>query len=83
MTSPCPAPIPPYPGWVRREYRVPRPVTEEDVAAFLGKSELYIWETPAGRVNIIYKYGLLEIHCIIGEPKIEVWSNPENGAPPS
>jgi hypothetical protein len=34
-------------------------------------------------VNIIYKFGLLELHCIIGESKIEVWLNPENGAYPS
>jgi len=83
MTSKFPNPIPPYPGWVRREYRVSRSVTEEDVAAFLGNEELYVRETPAGPINIIHKYGLLELHCIIGETMIEVWSNPENGAYPS
>jgi hypothetical protein len=83
MSSPLPNPIPPYPGWVRREYGVSRPVTEEDVAAFLGNEELYVRETTAGLLNIIHKYGLLELHCIIGETMIEVWFNPENGAHPS
>ena len=83
MTTPFSNPIPPFPGWVRREYRVSRPVTEEDVAAFLGNEELYIRETPAGPVNIIHKYGLLELHCIFGAPIIEIWFNPESGAYPS
>jgi len=83
MSTPIPNRVPPYPGWVRREYRISRPVTEEDIAVFLGNEELYVRETTAGLVNIIHKYGLLELHCIIGEPKIEVWSNPENGAYPS
>ncbi|MDO9325898.1 MAG: hypothetical protein Q7T80_13195 [Methanoregula sp.] len=83
MSSPFSNPIAPYPGWVRKEYRVSHPVTEEDVAAFLGNEDLYVRETPAGPVNIIHKYGLLELHCIIGEPILEIWFNPENGAHPS
>lgn len=75
-------PVPPYPGWVRREYRVSRPVRPDDVAAFLGDEELYTRDTPTGQQNIIHKYGLLELHCIIDEPRIEVWFNPENGAYP-
>jgi hypothetical protein len=78
-----PNPISPYPGWERLEYCVSRPLAEEDVAAFLGNEELYVRETPAGTIHIIHKYGLLELHCIIGEPKIEIWFNPENGASPS
>jgi hypothetical protein len=73
-------PVPPYPGWVRREYRLSRSVTDEDIAAFLGSEELYVRETAHGPVNIIHKYGLLELHCIIGEPVIEVWFTPEKGA---
>ena len=83
MNSPFLNPVPPYPGWVHREYRVSRPVTEEDVAAFLGNEELYVRKTAAGPVNIIHKYGLLELHCIIGESILEIWFNPENGAYPS
>jgi len=83
MVSGFQNPIPPFPGWVRHEYRVSRPVTKDDVAAFLGNEELYIRETPAGPVNIIHKYGLVELHCIIGKPEIEVWFAPENGAYPS
>lgn len=83
MTSPFQNPVPPYPGWVRHEYRVSRPVTGDDIAAFLGNEELYIRDTSAGPVNIIHKYGLVELHCLIGEPVIEVWFNPESGAYPS
>ena len=83
MSTPCPDPVPPFPGWVRREYRLSRPVTNGDIGAFLGNEELYVRETAAGLVNIIHKYGLLELHCIIGESRIEVWFNPEIGAYPS
>ena len=80
MPSLVPNPVPPYSGWVRYEYLISRPMTEEDVAAFLGNEDLYVRDTAAGPVNIIHKYGLLELHCIIGETKIEIWSNPENRA---
>lgn len=83
MASIVPDPVPPYPGWVRREYYLSRPVTKEDIAAFLGNKELYVRETAHGPVNIIHKYGLLELHCIIGEPVIEVWFSPERGAYPA
>ena len=83
MSSPFQNPVPPFPGWVRRMYRLSRPVTEDDITAFLGNEELYIRETAAGPVNIVHKYGLVELHCLIGEPVIEVWFTPENGAYPS
>jgi len=83
MTSLFPDPIPPYPGWTRREYRLSRPVNSNDIAVFLGNEDLYIRETAAGPVHIIHKYGLLEIHCLAGQPVIEVWFNPETGAYPS
>ena len=83
MSSPFPDPVPPYPCWERRMYRFSRPVTEDDIAAFLGNEELYVRDTTAGPVNIIHKYGLVELHCIVGEQSIEVWFNPENGAYPS
>ena len=83
MTSPFQNPIPPYPGWARRMYRLSRPVTEEDIAAFLGNEELYVRDTAAGPVHIIQKYGLAELHCLIGEPEIEVWFNPDTGSYPS
>lgn len=83
MSSPFPDPVPPYPGWVRRMYRLSRPVMDEDVAAFLGNEELYVRDTEAGPVNIIQKYGLVELHCLIGKPVIEVWFNPESGAYPA
>ena len=83
MASPFPPPVSPYPGWERRVYRLSRPVNQEDIDAFLGDEELYIRETASRPVNIIHKYGLVEIHCIIGEPEIEVWFNPENKAYPA
>jgi len=83
MTSVFPNPVSPYPGWERRIYRLSRPVRDEDIRAFLGKEELYTRDTPSGQVNIIHKYGLVELHCIIGEPHIEVWFDPEGGAYPS
>jgi hypothetical protein len=70
-------PIPPYPGWVRRVYRLFRPVTSDDILAFLGNEELYTRDTPSGQVNMIHKFGLLEINCISGESEIEVWYDPE------
>jgi hypothetical protein len=83
MVSESSDPVPPFPGWERRLYRLPRPVTDGDIAAFLGNEELYVRETPEGRVNMIHKYGLVELHCIIGTTRMEVWFNPENMAYPS
>lgn len=83
MISESRNPVPPYPGWARRKYCLSRPVTEDDITAFLGNEELYVRETPAGLVNIIHKYGLVELHCLIGEPEIDIWFNPDNGAYPS
>jgi hypothetical protein len=83
MPLPFQNPIPPYPGWQRRLYRLSRPVTGEDIDSFLGDEDLYVRETAAGPVNIIQKYGLLEIHALIGEKQVEVWFNPDKGAYPS
>jgi len=83
MSSPAQAPVPPYPCWELHTYRLSRPVTKEDVDAFLGNEELYVRETAAGPVNIIHKYGILEIHCIIGESSVQIWSDPAKGAYPS
>lgn len=83
MNSPFPNPVPPYPGWERHIYRISRPITGEDIQAFLGNEELYIRETASGPVHIIHKYGLLEIHVLTGERCIEVWYNPDKGSYPS
>ena len=76
-------PLPPYPGWERRIYRLSRPVTDNDIRALLGSEDLYKRDTAAGMVNIIHKYGLIELHCIIGESCIEIWFNPDKGSYPS
>lgn len=81
--TPFPAPVPPYSGWECRTYRLSRPVTAEDIAAFLGNEDLYVRETPAGTVNIIHKFGLVELHCIAGSSEIQVWFNPEKRSFPS
>jgi hypothetical protein len=83
MISPTTTPVPPYPGWERRIYRLSRPITKDDIQTFLGDEDLYIRDTAAGPVNIIHKYGLLEIHALIGDSIIEVWFNPNKGAYPS
>lgn len=80
MPSAFPDPVPPFPGWERSIYRLSRRVTGEDIAAFLGNEELYVRDTSAGPVNIIHKFGLLEIHCLTGITEIEVWMNPEKKA---
>ena len=76
-------PVAPYPGWQRRIYRLSRPVAKDDIQVFLGNEDLYVRDTAAGPVQIIHKYGLLEIHSLIGEQYIEVWFNPDKGAYPS
>lgn len=76
MSSAFQNPVPPYPDWERHIYRLSRPVVDEDILAFLGKEELYTRDTPSGQVNIIHKYGLLEINFISGESEIEVWYDP-------
>jgi hypothetical protein len=83
MISAFPDPIPPYPCWEGRKYRLSRPVTKDDIQAFLGNEDPYVRETAAGLVHIIHKYGLLEIHSIIGKRDIMVWFNPDKGAYPS
>lgn len=83
MVSELQNPVPPFPGWVRLMYRLSRPVRDDDITAFLGNEELCVRDTVAGPVNIIHKYGLVELHCLIGEPVIEVWFNPDSGAYPA
>ncbi|MDN7025520.1 hypothetical protein FGU65_11575 [Methanoculleus sp. FWC-SCC1] len=80
MSTPFADPVPPYPHWRRRIYRLPRPVTEEDVAAFVRNQDLYHRETGAGEVQIIHKFGIVEINCLIGERTIEVWFDPAKSA---
>jgi hypothetical protein len=76
-------PVAPFPGWERRIYRLSRPVAKEDIQAFLGSEDLYVRDMTAGLVQIIHKYGLLEIHALIGKQDIEIWFNPDKGAYPS
>ena len=80
MTSRFCDPVAPYPGWLRREYRLSRPVTEEDIASLLGNEDLYVRDTGSCPRKIIHKYGLVELNLIVGEPRIEAWINPESGA---
>lgn len=76
-------PVSPFPGWKRRIYRLSRPVTKEDIQAFLGDQELYIRETASGTRAIIHKYGLVEINLIVGAREAEIWFAPDKGAYPS
>jgi len=61
-------------------YHLPRPMTEEDIAAFVQNQDLYRRETDAGEIQIIHKFGIVEINCIIGERTIEIWFTPEKSA---
>jgi hypothetical protein len=70
-------PISPYPEWKHRTIRLSRPVTDDDIRAFLGNEELYTRDTPSGSITIIHKFGLLEINFITGNYEIEVWYDPE------
>ena len=70
-------PIPPYPIWKRRFYRLSRPVTGNDIQAFQGNQELVVRETGSSQVHIIHKHSLLEIYGVIGEDEIEVFFNPD------
>ena len=72
-----PSPVPPFPCWERRIYHLSRPITPDDIAAFLGNEELVIRENRESPVTIVHKYGLLEIHMIVGQRDIEVWFSPE------
>jgi hypothetical protein len=75
-------PVSPYPGWKRRIYRLSRQVTDDDIKAFLGDQDLYVRETESGLINIIHKYGVLEIHFIVNDPEVEIWYDPESGSYP-
>jgi hypothetical protein len=70
-------PIPPYPIWKRRFYRLSRPVTGNDIKAFQGNQELVVRETGSDLVHIIHKHSLLEIYGVIGEDELEVFYNPD------
>jgi hypothetical protein len=83
MTPPFDNPVAPFQGWKRHIYRLSRPVTDEDIAAFLGDEELYIRETASGTRAIIHKYGLVEINLVAGARHAEIWFNPDGGAYPS
>lgn len=72
-----PEPVPPHPGWILRKYRVGRPVTREDIDAFLGNEDLYLRETRNGKIFIIQKYGLLEIDAMVGSRELQVWLSAE------
>jgi hypothetical protein len=80
MSTPYADPVAPYPHWQRMIYHLPRPVTEEDVAAFVRNQDLYRRETDAGEIQIIHKFGIVEINCLIGERTIEVWFAPGKSA---
>ncbi len=83
MSTPAADQVSPYPGWELRIYQLSRPVTMYDIQAFLGDQDAYIRDTPAGPVHTIHKFGLLEIHALVGRKVIEVWYNPEQGSYPS
>lgn len=73
-------PVSPYPGWKRRIYRLSRPVTDEDIRTFLGHEDLHVRETESGLINIIHKFGILEIHFIVNDPEVEIWYDPGQGS---
>jgi hypothetical protein len=70
-------PIPPYPVWKRRFYRLSRPVSRDDIHAFQSNQELVVRETGSSLVHIIHTHSLLEIYGVIGEDEIEVFFNPD------
>ena len=43
-----------------------------DIQAFVGDEDSYIRDTISGPAHIIHKYGLLEIHALVGTKRIEV-----------
>jgi hypothetical protein len=73
-------PVPPYPGWERRVYRLSRPVTAEDVRAILNGQEEYVRTVGNDRIVVVHKFGLLEIDLVVGSPEVEVWFSPEQRA---
>ncbi len=77
MTSRFEVPVPPYPGWERRLYRLPRPVTHGDVEAILNGQEEYYRTVGGDRVISIHKFGLVELNLIVGAPEVEAWFSPE------
>ena len=80
MVSRFQNPVPPYPGWERRLYRLSRPVTKDDVEAILNGQDEYYRTVGQDCVVSIHKFGLVEINVIVGVPEIEVWFGPEQRA---
>ncbi len=80
MPEPFDPPVSPFPGWKCRVYRLARPVTTDDIRAFLGDEDGFTRETPGGTIHVVQKYGLFELGFIVGESKVGVWSDPESGA---
>ena len=77
MVSRFQNPVPPFPGWERRLYRLSHPVTEKDVEAILNGQDEYYRTVGPDRVISIHKFGLVEINVIVEVPEIEVWYSPE------
>ncbi len=83
MPDPFDNPVAPYPGWQRQLYRLPRPVTRDDILAFLGNEECIVRETDGGKRVVIQKYGVAEINLRIGVSAAEVWFAPDTGGYPA
>jgi hypothetical protein len=81
--DPFDSPVVPFPGWQRRIYRLSRPVTYEDILAFVGNEDLTTRETAGGTRVVIHKYGLVEINLIKGVGEAEVWFAPDKGGYPA
>lgn len=80
MASRFTDPVSPFPGWERRLYRLSRPVTHDDVEAILHGQEEYVRTVGDTRIEIVHKFGLVEIELVIGSPEVEVWFSPEQRA---
>lgn len=71
------SPVPPFPGWERRRFRLSRPVMDEDIEAILNGQEECYRTVGQDRVVSIHKFGLVELNLIVGVPEIEAWFSPE------
>ena len=76
-------PVPPFPGWERRIYRLSRPVTGEDIRALRGDEDPITRETGGTIRSVILKFGLAEINLIEGVSAAEVWYDPGRGGFPA
>lgn len=77
MASPFHDSVPPYPGWERRIFHLSRPVTDDDVEALLNGQDEYVRTVGGTRIEIVHKFGLVEIELVIGSPELEAWFSPE------